>query len=262
MTLERATPGDAEWTELSAPHLARYLFAAEYARGRQTLDAGAGSGYGAILLAQAGAANVLAIDIDASVVEQAQQSYQIPGLTFGVDDCETLTQSPGPFDLICSFENIEHLRHPQAFLAAAAHRLRPDGTLLISTPDSAASPPCVNGRPRNPYHYQEWDQAGFQELLSPFFADVELRVQVVTSAQQARMEAVAALRQGLLWSNPLTVLLWRKWPPGAKKTARGWKKLAGLAAPSPADYPIVAACVASAWGASRFHVAICRHPHL
>jgi protein-L-isoaspartate O-methyltransferase len=45
--VERLVPGEPEWAEFSAPHLARYLFAAEYARGRRVLDAGTGSGYGA-----------------------------------------------------------------------------------------------------------------------------------------------------------------------------------------------------------------------
>ena len=50
MNVERAVPGEAIWGELSAPHLARYLAAAEYAKGRRVLDAGSGAGYGASML--------------------------------------------------------------------------------------------------------------------------------------------------------------------------------------------------------------------
>src|SRR5690242_18745766 len=109
MAEERAVPGTVEWAELGAPHLARYLFAVDYARGRRVLDAGTGSGYGAALLKMHGADSVRAIDIDAETIRQAEERFALEGVTFAVDDCETLAQTAGPFDLICNFENIEHL---------------------------------------------------------------------------------------------------------------------------------------------------------
>ena len=282
--VERAVPGSAEWVELAAPHLARYLFATEWARGKRVLDAGTGNGYGAALLAYADAVSVLGIDNDPAAIVQAQQTYghiavskvAAPNsaahtrhafnyeldceLDYEVDDCETLARAAGPYDLICNFENIEHLPHPEKFLAEAAKRLAPDGVLLISTPDRAVTPPFIDGKPRNPYHCHEWYRDEFHDLLAHHFANIEMRVQVLAAAQQARMEAVESLRQALMWSNPLTLLLWRKWPFAGPKAVRPWKKLAGLAAASPTDYPIVALSLASLLGASWFHVAICRQP--
>ena len=270
--VERAVPGSAEWVELAAPHLARYLFAAEWARGKRVLDAGTGQGYGAALLAHAGAMSVLGIDNDTTAIAQAQQTYgqkesikeAVPNftaqLTFEIDDCEMLARATGPYDLICNFENIEHLPHPENFLALAARRLVPEGVLLISTPDRTVTPPFVDGKPRNPHHCHEWHRDEFYDMLAHHFADIEMRVQVLTTAQQARMEAVEALRQSLMWSNPLTLLLWRKWPFFGPATARPWKKLAGLAASAPTDYPIVVPALASLLGRSWFHIAICRQP--
>ena len=67
------------------------------------------------------------------------------------------------------------------------------------------------------------------------------------------------LRQGLLWSNPLAIFLWRKFSR-RRGRPRPWKQLAGLAAGSPGDYPIVPLELAPLLGTACFHVAICRGP--
>lgn len=259
MTEERAEPGRADWLELAAPHLARYLFAVEHARGKRVLDAGSGSGYGSYLLAAYDAAAVLGLDLDPQAVESATLRFIHPALRYVVGDCETLDQAEGPFDLICHFETIEHLAHPEQFLCAAARRLAPDGLAIISTPDREACPPFVGGQPRNRFHLHEWRRDEFAQLLAPHFADVEIRAQVQSTSLSARQDAIAALREGLLWTSPLLATVWRKLP-GASGMRRPWKRLAGLAAPTLADYPIVPCALAPLFGASHYHVALCRQP--
>ena len=259
MAQERAEPGRADWPELAAPHLARYVFAVEYARAKRVLDAGSGSGYGSYLLAAHDAAAVLGLDLDPHAVQSATLRFAHPALRYVVGDCETLDQAEGPFDLICQFETIEHLAHPEQFLRAAARRLAPDGLAIISTPDRDACPPFVDGRPRNPFHLHEWRRDEFSQLLAPHFADVEIRAQVQSTSLAAREDALAALREGLIWASPLLAAVWRKLP-GASGKRRPWQRLAGLAAPTPADYPILPVALTPLFGASHYHVALCRQP--
>lgn len=259
MTVERGQPGASEWAELAAPHLARYLFAAGFAKGRRVLDLGSGAGYGAAVLQAAGAAAAHGVDVDPEAVAQAQVRYGGPGVTFAVDDCQRLASSQGMWDVICCFEAIEHVPRPEDVFAEAGRCLAPGGVLLVSTPDRDSTPPFVAGRPRNRFHEQEWYRDEFLTLVRRHFHDVELHVQVETAAAQARREAVVALRQGLMASNPLFVMAWRKWPR-RRREERPWAKLAGLAAPGIADFPIVPAAVAEVYGSPRFHVAVCRRP--
>lgn len=259
MTVQRARPGADEWAQLAAPHLARYLMAAEFAAGRRVLDAGSGAGYGAAVLQAAGAAVVQGIDMDADAVAGARERFGGANLSFVVDDCERLDHVDGGWDLICCFEAIEHLRRPEAFLDRAARLLAPGGLLLVSTPDRAASPAFVAGRPRNRFHEHEWFTDEFVAMLHRHFHEVDLRVQVETAAQQARTAAVAAVRAGLTACNPVAAFLWRKWP-FRRKVDRGWARLQGLAAPGLGDFPIVPAALALVHGTPRFNVGICRHP--
>lgn len=259
MNVARAEPGTRQWAELAAPHLARYLFAAEQVGGRRVLDLGSGAGYGAAVLRNAGAAAVLGVDADAAAVARAQARHGCAGVSFIVGDCQELADVAGGWDVISCFEAIEHVPRPEALVAAAACRLAGDGIFLVSTPDRAATPPFVAGRPRNRFHKHEWYRDEFAALLRRHFLDVEIRVQVETTAAQARRDAVEALRAGMMASNPLFVWAWRKWPL-ARRDARGWARLAGLAAPGLADFPIVPAALADVYGAAWFTVAICRQP--
>lgn len=258
---ERATPGEMSWVELSAPHLARYFFAAEKARGRRILDAGSGSGYGTRILATAGASSVVGVDLDAGAVEAANCRFGGDSVSFLTDNCERLDQVTGPFDLICNFENLEHLQCPDAFLARARTLVAPQGLLIISTPDRNDTPPFVNGRPRNPHHVHEWYRDDFYDLLAQHFQSVEMRAQVRTAALQGRSDGVAALREGLTWTNPLGLWLWRKLRRGPRGV-RAWKALEGLAAPTVADYPIVPEPLAPILGKTCFLVATCSQPRL
>lgn len=251
-------PGRPEWAELAAPHLARYLMATEFTPGRRVLDAGSGAGYGTAILHASGAAVVLGVDADAGTVAAARERFGEPNMSFIVDDCEKLDEVDRDWDVICCFEVLEHLQHPEAFLARAGRRLAGGGVLVVSTPDRAASPAFVAGRPRNRFHEHEWFTAEFMALLRRHFHDVELRVQVETAALRARTAAVDAVREGLAACNPLAAFVWRKWP-FRRRADRGWTRLQGLAA-GLADFPIVPAALATVYGTPRFHVGICRRP--
>jgi SAM-dependent methyltransferase len=147
----------------------------------------------------------------------------------------------------------------ERFLDAAGRVLTPDGVLLISTPDRASTPPFVNGRPKNQFHIREWYGDEFCALLGGYFAEVKMHAQVETTALRSRTAAIAALHQVLRWHSPVAAFFLRR-RPFRSRYWRTWKQVADLAAPSVSDYPIVALPVATLFGATAFHIAICRKP--
>jgi len=147
---ERPDLDSVAWAQF-ADHVARYVFAGSYVQGKRVLDAGTGPGYGAAILKYAGAAEVVAVDIDSESIEYAKCRFGGEGVDYMTDDCEAFENARGPFDVICSFENIEHLPNPEKFMAESARMLKPDGMLIISTPERAKQPP----RPRSSGQYLE-----------------------------------------------------------------------------------------------------------
>lgn len=255
MAVEQTGPQLPEWPQLSGPHVSRYLFAAGFAPGKRVLDAGCGIGYGSVLLRDAGAAGVTAVDLNPDILRQAADRYQNSGVDFKVDDCQTLCAVNGPFDLICSFEQIEHLPQPRQFLASALRLLAPGGVLLVSTPERDASD-FTDGKPRNPFHVQEWRRDEFRQLLAEFFGNIDLRVQIRATALESRLAGVAELRRYLSWANPVAKFIWRNLLRNDDGPA--WNRLKLLAAAGPADYPIVSAVAAPILGTPQFNVGICR----
>ena len=96
VTGERLLPEQQRGELVHAQHLARYRFAAQFARGRRVLDAACGEGYGTAILAAAGARAAVGVDIDQPTVDHARAKY---GLDFERADVAELPFEDGSFDL-------------------------------------------------------------------------------------------------------------------------------------------------------------------
>ncbi|MEM9305263.1 MAG: methyltransferase domain-containing protein [Pseudomonadota bacterium] len=120
--------------EIWYEHYHRYAFARGLISDRRVLDLACGEGYGSALMAGA-AASVTGVDASAEAVAHARQRYGAETLDFQQGDATALPFDDDCFDAIVSFETIEHLE-PQAEMLDEFRRvLRPDGFLVISSPD-------------------------------------------------------------------------------------------------------------------------------
>ena len=148
-------------------HIQRYEFARKYSTGR-VLDIACGSGYGSeILLKDTNCINeVVGIDICSESIEYAKSNYNFPKTSYYVDDClnSNLHKIYGIFDTIISFETIEHFKDDELFVKNLFNLLKPDGTLIISTPfGKGKSSPCSS-----PFHVYQYKEEEFVNILSPF----------------------------------------------------------------------------------------------
>lgn len=167
---ERVVEGQSP-EKLLLEHRARYTFAVPLIRGRRVLDVACGSGYGSRMLLEGGAREVVGLDCDAEAIALARRRYQAPNLTYlQADACNP--PSLQPFDVIVSFETIEHLADPERFLEVCCHLLVPGGMLIVSTPYRHRM--RADGRPANPYHVREWRTDEFADLLRPRFSAVAM----------------------------------------------------------------------------------------
>jgi 2-polyprenyl-3-methyl-5-hydroxy-6-metoxy-1,4-benzoquinol methylase len=161
-TGERLVP-DVQRDELIyAEHLARYRLAAQYVPGQRVLDAGCGEGYGTALLASAGAAGVVGVDVDEATIEHARERY---GGEFQVADVTQLPFDAASFDLVVCFETIEHVADARQVVAELRRVLADDGMLVISTPNPAEYVA------ENEFHVREYTPDEFSELLEDHFPE-------------------------------------------------------------------------------------------
>lgn len=152
--------------DIVAEHLHRYYVAQGYVENKDVLDIACGEGYGSHYLAQK-AASVVGVDVDAAIVEHAQASYQHPRLRYCQGDCAAIPLPDASVDVVVSFETIEHHDRHDAMMAELKRVLRPEGLLIISSPDKHE----YSEKPgyENPYHVKELYKQEFEKLLKSHF---------------------------------------------------------------------------------------------
>jgi SAM-dependent methyltransferase len=152
---------------IAAEHLARYWLAADLASGLDVLDAGCGVGYGAELIARAGASRVVGIDLAPEAIAAASERVGEMA-DFQVGDLQDMPFDEGSFDLVVCFEVLEHLEDPEPAITALKDVLREGGLLIVSSPNRGVYPPG------NPYHLHEFTLEELRDALTARFANVVL----------------------------------------------------------------------------------------
>jgi SAM-dependent methyltransferase len=152
--------------ELYGPDLARHRSAYQYAArslgSGRTLDLGCGNGYGSAELSDAGG-RVVALD---RITPEAQ--HRRGALQYVRADLAGVPLASRSFDLVVSFQVIEHLEDPSVYLEAIAAAMRSDGTALITTPNVLQSDGV------NPFHVHEYESNELRQLLERTFERVEM----------------------------------------------------------------------------------------
>lgn len=147
-------------------HAARYRFALERVEGKRVLDIACGTGYGIGLLQQT-ARSVCGVDVDKEAAAQARRECGENSAVI-LGDGLRLPFEDASFDVVTSFETIEHINDRPGFLRELGRILTAEGSLLISTPNAHYTRP-VNGKPSNPFHIYEYTPEEFAEELKGEF---------------------------------------------------------------------------------------------
>src|SRR5438552_3661608 len=157
--------------QIKYEHLHRYALCLQLVAGKTVLDIASGEGYGAALLATA-AKSVTGVDIDGPSVEHAKHLYYKPNLTFLVGGCDRIPLPDNTFDVVTSFETIEHHDKHDEMLDEIKRVLKPGGTLIISSPNRLT----YSDEPgyKNPFHIKELYYDEFQELLRRRFKSIRM----------------------------------------------------------------------------------------
>jgi SAM-dependent methyltransferase len=201
---ERIVPDETE-PGIVALHRKRYEFALRFCEEKVVLDAGCGVGYGSALLAER-ARRVVGVDLDRGAIDYARGRYAAPNVEFAVGNLLALDLPDASFDVVCSFETIEHVSDRDRYVREMRRVLRPRGTYLVSTPRADET----TDRPANPHHTVEFSRPDFEAFLRRHFDEVALygqhRLQTRRHRLLQRLD-VFGLRKRLTFLRPASRLL-------------------------------------------------------
>ena len=152
-------------------HEVTWAWAGPQLEGGDVLDFGCGAGEGTAAMAPH-AASILGVDVAADAIEHAREHNAGPNV--GYETIEDVVPRPGgSFDVVCSFQVLEHVADPDAYLSEARRLLRPGGVLLLATPDRRTRLMRWH-RPWNRWHVREWEPEGLARLVRRHFDDVDV----------------------------------------------------------------------------------------
>ena len=131
-TGERFIP--TEQGKIRLEHYHRYAIVQDIVKQKDILDVACGEGYGSSFMADV-ARSVVGVDISDEAVQHASSTYTKANLMFRQGSATALDFNDASFDVVVSFETIEHLAEQAQMLAEIRRVLRPDGLLVISSPN-------------------------------------------------------------------------------------------------------------------------------
>jgi SAM-dependent methyltransferase len=144
-------------------HLQRYRFAVPYCHNKRVLDGACGTGYGSALIGEV-AEHVEGIDCCGDTVAYATERYHMPNVHFQKQHVELTPFESGSFDVVVSFETVEHTLCPKSHIWEIARLLKPgSGTALMSVP---------NRWGLTPYHFFDFDHQLLDQFVSSCFENV------------------------------------------------------------------------------------------
>jgi len=160
----------------AAHHFARYEWLlrilADLPRCRTLLDAGCGAGYGThAVAARFPRITVVGVDYDEHAVREATRRFSAPNLAFRHADLMRWDDTLGParYDVIVSFDSIEHMPHRELVMESVVRHLAARGRLALSTPSGM---PWNTLEPDWSAHRIEYGTASLYDFLRRYFAVV------------------------------------------------------------------------------------------
>ena len=156
-------------------HEGNYRHVLNACQDKKVLDCGCGDGYGASILSSL-AGSVNAVDVSEKSIEEAKRKYVTKNLTFETIlpiEEKVLPFSDNTFDVIVSFQVIEHVLDDTSYLADIHRVLKPGGRFCCSTPNAKVRLLSFQN-PWNKFHVREYTPDSFREKLDQVFRNTEL----------------------------------------------------------------------------------------
>jgi ubiquinone/menaquinone biosynthesis C-methylase UbiE len=163
---ERMVPAKHKGSGIYGEHIARYEAASGIVKNKVVLDIASGSGYGTYIISQH-AKQVVGVDVSKDAIKYAANTYGSKNISYKLGDGKTIPCADNFFDVVTSFETIEHLDDYKNFMKEIKRVLKPDGLLILSTPND------LEFAEGNHFHIHEFAQDELLSLAKEYYRNVE-----------------------------------------------------------------------------------------
>lgn len=145
--------------------LKAYLLAEQFVKG-DVLEVGCGEGRGISAIIER-AKSFTALDKIEEALVKLREKF--PGAKFIAGNFPPFSVPSEAYDVVVSFQVIEHIRNDEFFLKEIKRVLRPGGLALLTTPNRPMS------LTRNPWHEREYTGEELLRLSKSIFPDSEMK---------------------------------------------------------------------------------------
>src|SRR5438876_7366584 len=154
-------------------HLSAYEEAAKRASGKKVLEIGCNTGYGTKIISRV-CRRIIGVDLSASALKVAAERYSGANINYLLIDGLKLPFADGEFELIISFQVIEHISNYDTYLSELKRVLAPAGMVIFTTPNARVRlDPGM--KPWNEFHVREFSAEELGELLRDWFPQVAIQ---------------------------------------------------------------------------------------
>ncbi|MEX2110705.1 MAG: class I SAM-dependent methyltransferase [Gemmatimonadaceae bacterium] len=143
----------------------RYIFPLDRVRGLDVLDCASGIGWGTFLAASAGARRVVGVELSRDAVTSARKYYSGENIEYINSALASSALPDGSFDVILSFETLEHVGEPVEFLQKLRSLAKREATMFLSTPNGYVFKQ-QGQEPHNPFHFDEYTRQELNEMFA------------------------------------------------------------------------------------------------
>jgi 2-polyprenyl-3-methyl-5-hydroxy-6-metoxy-1,4-benzoquinol methylase len=168
---ERVKPGTwlPPWTV--AEHNARYDFAANFVSGKHVVDCACGNGVGTHFFIQRGPSVIHGFDLDEGAIQYASRQLNENNVFFEKISALPLPLPDGSIDVFICLETLEHIEDDNEFISEISRVLKPEGLLILSTPNRLITNPGLGftEKPWNHFHVREYSPLELQAVLEKNF---------------------------------------------------------------------------------------------
>lgn len=140
-------------------HYERYFFARKFCKAKKVLDIACGAGYGSKILSEV-AEKVVGVDRNRDAINYALRHYRADNLSFVCSTVEDFKIGRGTYDVIVSFETLEHLDDDEVLINSV-----PANTLFVF------SVPSERYAWTSQFHKRAYNQKTLEEKFRGFEAE-------------------------------------------------------------------------------------------